>query len=679
MSWIQRLYETYEKALVNPPETSQALMPINHTLQNAHIKIVIDQSGNLIRADVLGKTQIILPATEKSASRANVEAPHPLADKLQYVAGDYAQYGGKKKHYFAGYLAQLTQWCESPYAHAKVKAVLAYVTKGTVIQDLISQKVCFVDEHNVLRTNWPFSDSEDNPTPQLFKLLPKEKGEFEQGSALVCWEVVEPQNPQTETWLNEDIKRSWIDFEASNAGESAFCYVTGESKPVALIHPAKLRHSGDKAKLISSNDSSGFTFRGRAEKSTEIANVSADVTQKAHNALSWLIANQPRGRTGDQAIVCWAISGKTIPDLMVGTDGLGGNQGNEENGKKFKSRFAAEDSNAVAKVDYTQNLGQRFASRLLEYFKGYYSGEGGLNIDETIVIMGVDSATPGRMGIIYYREKRAEDFIRYVNKWHEQFAWPQRLKKEITDQKGKPKEVTSWIPGAPSPWNILQTAYGDIVKSNENLKKSINERLLPCISDGRAFPSDLVKLAVNRASNPNSGEYWEWERNIGVACALFKGFHARHPEKDKQKEYSMSLDRNYQGRDYLFGRLLAVAENIEATALRKAQVNRPTSANRLMQRFAQKPMQTWLTIYDHLTPYIRQLQSSASWDLKNKLKEIDEIKNLFEIEEFSSNKPLSGEYLLGFHCQRLYMDSDEFKPAKPQKAPEQIDLTTTAP
>jgi len=665
MSWIQRLYETYENALVNPPETSQALMPINHTLQNAHIKIVIDQSGNLIRADALDKTQIILPATEKSAGRSSGEAPHPLADKLQYVAGDYAQYGGKKKHYFAGYLAQLTQWCESPHAHAKVKAVLAYVSKGTVIQDLISQKVCFVDEHNVLRTNWPFSDSEDNPTPKLFKLLPKEKGEFEQGSALVCWEVLDDDRSHPETWKHDGVRQSWINFEASNAGESAFCYVTGENKPIAVNHPAKLRHSGDKAKLISSNDSSGFTFRGRAEKSTEIANVSVEVTQKAHNALSWLIANQPRGRTGEQAIVCWAVSGESVPDLLVGSEEL-----IDDDDEDFD--FGAEDdnTNTAATVDYTQDIGQRFANRLGAYIKGYHPETGSLEFDDTIVIMGVDSATPGRMGIVYYREKRAEDFILHVKEWHEQFAWPQRLKKEVTDKKGKQREVTRWIPSAPSPWNILQTAYGDIVKSNENLKKIINERLLPCISDGRAFPSDLVKLAVNRASNPNSGEYWEWERNIGVACALFKGFHARHPEEDKQKEYSMSLDRNYQGRDYLFGRLLAVAENIEQFALESAKVSRPTSANRLMQRFTQKPVQTWKTINDHLDPYKRQLQANAAGFLVLRLNEIDEITNLFEIEDFS-DKPLSGEYLLGFHCQRIFMRNGGLSKNK--------ENTTTAP
>ncbi len=82
----------------------------------------------------LEKTQIILPATESSASRSSGEAPHPLADKLQYVAKDYGGFGGKKKAYFEGYKKQLQAWCESAHSHSKVQAIYNYIKKGTVIK-----------------------------------------------------------------------------------------------------------------------------------------------------------------------------------------------------------------------------------------------------------------------------------------------------------------------------------------------------------------------------------------------------------------------------------------------------------------------------------------------------------------------------------------------------------------
>ncbi|MCE0555228.1 hypothetical protein LQK80_36580 [Bacillus thuringiensis] len=42
----------------------------------------------------------MIPCTEDSASRSGTGAykvPHPLHDKLTYVAGDFGEYGGSKK------------------------------------------------------------------------------------------------------------------------------------------------------------------------------------------------------------------------------------------------------------------------------------------------------------------------------------------------------------------------------------------------------------------------------------------------------------------------------------------------------------------------------------------------------------------------------------------------------
>src|SRR5699024_1739147 len=54
----------------------------------------------------------------------------------------------------------------------------------------------------------------------------------------------------------------------------------------------KIRHAGDKSKIISGNDKSGFTFRGRFTTPNEAASISYEVSQKAHNALKWLIQRQ---------------------------------------------------------------------------------------------------------------------------------------------------------------------------------------------------------------------------------------------------------------------------------------------------------------------------------------------------------------------------------------------------
>lgn len=649
MSWMAKLYETYETGMSLDLPVENKLMPISHTLQNAHINIVIDYDGCFNRAFVLENTQIILPATEKSAGRAGkLPPPHPLADKIQYVAKDYSDYGGRKPCFFDSYEEQLNAWCSSEKSHPKAIAVYKYISKGQVVADLIASKVLYADENNKLMAYWP--DEEDKNPPLIFKVLPampkdkrqnKNKAEIEPGDALVCWSVEKEGDPDSNTWQDECLQQRWIDYN-SQAGEiSDLCFITGNSNPIAVNHPAKLRHTGDKAKLVSANDSSGFTFRGRFTDpdGRQTTSVSYEVTQKAHNALRWLISRQGF-RNGDQVYVSWAISGKTMPEPLECTwDLLNADP-------VFQEKT---DAKRDPILDHSLDIGESFSNQLNKYMAGYFAK---LDPTEQIVIMGIDSATPGRMGIIYYQELLASEFFERVTKWHYEFAWPQRFTVPNPESKKKDAKKTVWPVSSPPPRTIAEAAYGNILKSNDTLKKGVIERILPCIVDGRHCPYDLVLSSVRRTCNRHNCEKWEWERNLGITCALYKGFYLRHPQKNKRREYKMALDEERTTRDYLYGRLLAIAEKIEETALYLGGEDRPTTAARLMQRFADRPFSTWRNIELALQPYMQRLKSNRAGFLVNRIKELDSIHDAFSPEDFTSEKPLSGEFLLGYHCQK---------------------------
>ena len=115
----------------------------------------------------------------------------------------------------------------------------------------------------------------------------------------------------------------------------------------------------------------------------------------------------------------------------------------------------------------------------------------------------------------------------------------------------------------------------------------------------------------------------------------------------------MSLEEDRTTRDYLYGRLLAIAERIESVALSVAGESRPTTAARLMQRFADRPFSTWRNIELALQPYMQRLQSNRAGFLSNMKKEFDTVTALFKAGEFEQDKALSGEFLLGYHCQRM--------------------------
>jgi CRISPR-associated protein Csd1 len=644
MTWLARLYETYEQASLK--EHQIPLLPISHTLQNAHIKVVIDGDGNFLSAEVLQKTQIILAATESSAGRSSGCAPHALSDKLQYVAKDYPMLGGEKKSYFAEYEKQLNLWCESEYSHPKAKAILKYVQKNQMISDLVKVGVLYIDEKGALLKAW----QDETDVPPIFKVLPKKKNsntkvnEIEPGDALVAWEVqIFNDNEAAEIWRDKSLQQAWINYDASQATKRGYCVISQQDQALATNHPAKLRNTGDKAKLISSNDSSGFTFRGRFLEPDEAFTVSFELTQKAHNALRWLISRQGY-RNGDQYIIAWATSGvKVRPPVenfwQIEVDAI------EEDLDFNASSLKKNDD----KIDHAENFGQIFAGKLKKRLAGYRAS---VADDEQIILLILDSATPGRMAIVYYQELNKQDYFGAIDAWENDFLWYQRV--------SLVNEQAFMLKAPPAPWLIAKVAYGDSV--DDKLKKQTTERLFPCIVERKQISKDMVDSCIRAASNPlayKSDERWRWKRNIGVACAVYKGWRARLKNEDR-RGYDMSLEREYTGRDYLYGRLLALAEKIEAKALLNAKENRVTNAERLMQHFSMKPFKTWEILRKSIQPYINRLKISSDAGLLNYWeKEIGEVSNLFQRNDFSSNKKLSGEFLLGYYCQKNFKKDED--------------------
>ncbi len=665
MSWMSRLYQTYEQALEQGDISGEEKpIPVAHTIQNAHINIIINGKGDFLDASILPeKTQIILPATESSAGRSSGEAPHPLADKVQYVAGDYARYGGLKAAYFSSYQRQLAQWVESDDTPLSIQAIYRYISQRSVVADLVQDavKVLWVDNKGCLLTSW---DNQDVEPPEIFKTLPKEKGQLDQGNALVCWTVEAADIKCADTWKDPALQKRWAQYDEQQGNISALCYVSGEVEAIALNHPAKLRHSGDKAKLISSNDFAGYTFKGRFTDTQKTVNagglqgatIGNITSQKAHNALRWLINRQGHwARMEDQIIVTWAVSTEPVIHPFEEAVWLDDDWWNASDQEEVTDDIQGPaDEVDQMQPDQSLDLGYAYSKKLNKHMNGYRQS---IDVDDTISVMAIDSATPGRMAVTYYRESMPKDYLDDITVWHEDFAWPQRHKREIDQRNGKAKKVTVWHVQAPAPRAILDGVYGDILKSNKKLGKQLYQRLLSCMLDRADIPQDILKRALSEASRFANKEYCEWERSLGVACALYKGHFIRHSDHNQQRTYSMALDTTITSRDYLYGRLLALAEKLESTALRLADAKRPTTANRLMQRFADRPYSTWLTIYKQLDPYIRQLTSSKPGFLTNIRKEIDEVTAAFERNEFMKDEALSGEFLLGFHCQRLTLRS----------------------
>lgn len=110
-----------------------------------------------------------------------------------------------------------------------------------------------------------------------------------------------------------------------------------------------------------------------------------------------------------------------------------------------------------------------------------------------------------------------------------------------------------------------------------------------------------------------------------------------------------AVDKECKIRDYLYGRLLAVADRIEyRTYERDKDTSRVTNAKRYMSTFSQRPFDTWKIIEENLQPYLNKLSIAERKYYENL---IDSICELFDVDEFQDNDKLDGLYLLGFHSQ----------------------------
>ena len=118
----------------------------------------------------------------------------------------------------------------------------------------------------------------------------------------------------------------------------------------------------------------------------------------------------------------------------------------------------------------------------------------------------------------------------------------------------------------------------------------------------------------------------------------------------------MALEESNHSRDYLYGRLLAIAERIEEMAMIVAKEKpRTTHASRLMQRFSDQPFSTWKTIEEGINPYQQRLKNNIA-PLERAYKcLLDDVCDKFERDDFRDKEKLSGEYLLSYHLQRKWL------------------------
>lgn len=111
----------------------------------------------------------------------------------------------------------------------------------------------------------------------------------------------------------------------------------------------------------------------------------------------------------------------------------------------------------------------------------------------------------------------------------------------------------------------------------------------------------------------------------------------------------MALDTSSTNRSYLFGRLLAVAEQVERATYDREEKRDP-NAIRMQAVFAQRPLYAWRIIEEKLNPYYARLKPGLRAYYKNLMGEI--LDKLPEPDDPTLPQRLEDVYLLGYYQQR---------------------------
>lgn len=603
MSWANELYAVYDKALALKSERVVPL-PVSHSTAKAQLEITVSIDGKFLGAKAIendSDTETIIPVTEDSGARSSGICPHPFADKLIYIAGDYCEHCSTKKgddDKFKAYIEQLRQWNNSDHSHPSVSAIYGYLSKGTLIKDLIEARVFSVDENGMLTSD------------KINKIA--------QSDCFARFRI--NGAPEERTWLDGTLYDKFIQYNSSLQNEKSFCYATGTQTFCTYKHPSKLLNAGDKGKLFSANDDTGFSYRGRFLDKEQAVSIGYEFSQKMHNGLKWLVTRQGL-HFGNLTLIAWNSMLSELPDICGDSQSI---ISEDEDDLEWSL-----DPLPETFTSYEENIRKAIFCKTVDGEKSE------LDISKKVMILALDEATTGRVSVTMYSELSESEFYENVNNWHKNTAWNRY---DFTKKK-------NYIGSFPLPM-IAEFAYGTEQSGKmvckPEIKSDIIARLIPCVTEGRKLPTDILRQLVIRASRRTAYNK-AWKTLLEITCGMI-----RKSIIEKGDDCSMALDKECSSRSYLFGRLLAIAEVAEKSTFKTGE-DRATNAERYFEKFSNSPAAVWKVISQRLSPYFNRMSRGEKIYYQRL---IDEVMDKFDRGDFNDNSKLAPEFLLAYSCQR---------------------------
>ena len=576
MGLLQKGLETYDAmeylAGVVESDDKEPLAPIGHICTKAGIEVTIDSYGQFIQARRYDK-KIIIPVTENSAGRTSGPAtPHPLCEQIGYISGICLE---KTE----AYLEQLKDWMDfSQRCKAILFPIYQYVSNKSVLDDLLNAGLIIIGNDGTLKND----------------------------KDLVCWRVVGLGDEDSAVWTNRTLQKDYVEFylHRKDSAEGVFSLISGEIGTVATQHLKGVVSISGNAKVVSANIP--MNFEGRFLDLEEAMTLSYVDSQKAHNALKWIVSNQGV-RIGNRVFVCWNPQGRAFPKPLL--------------------PILKSEETRLEPTEYKEDL----YNAILGYKSSFQPGEG-------VVVTSLEAATTGRLAITYYSELQGTDFLERMAYWDGTCCWYDNR----------------WGTKSPDIRDIVRYALGVQRSSDSNAKVEADDRimsqqvqrLLNCKLDKNPFPMDLMRMIVQKTSRLGCYNLRNRNNLLFITCAAVRKYWI-----DRFKEeWSMSLEPDKKDRSYQYGRLLAVLEKAESDTYTQGE-ERDTNAIRMQSIFVQRPAYATKVIIEQLkNAYYPRLSSRKKVYYERIIGEIMQM--ISASGEDLYDKPLTETYVLGYYLQK---------------------------
>ncbi|MCH4170910.1 MAG: type I-C CRISPR-associated protein Cas8c/Csd1 [Lactobacillus sp.] len=594
-------------------ESTYTLLPLYHVSVNVQIEITLTGQGKFSTAGIIREKPeqlTVIPATVEAANRSVNVAPFPLEDKIKYVAGDFSPYAGsaskvkRAKECYAAYLKLIQNWANSSDAPTFIKLVAKYIQEETVVADLL-------------------------------KVLTDEKDQklVKTGEAFVRFKDNSPENADFVPWRDKGLFKSWETHyltSLKDGQENTVDYITGELQPETNLVEKNVSPVTSGAKLISANDKSGFSYRGTF-LDNEFQHVGLVSSQKMTHALKWLIQRQ--GIIVDTRVfLIWASGTRNNNRNSYLNNALNG----LISGLIKSSSEETEDKTGKA-------VQQSYRDALFGQIKE-------ISDNQKLNVLFLDAATTGRMAMTYYDLMDSNQLKTNLNQWR-------HCGINIRKYEGT-------VPFTPTLNQVINAAYliGTGGQRFQTIRRHAMTQLLTAVIQAKPVSMEITRTILQRISRPMaySGNDVQrgalrglqiWQQDVRTYCALIN--------YNVKGKLGMSLNQASHDRSYVFGRLLAISDQVERKALSENRASgtsskeRVTTAIRFLPSFLERPTTTnkriWAAV---MNSYFPKLHSGLQ---EIYMRHWQEANEQFEDDAMNTDKPLSGLAFKGFMDERTYL------------------------